>query len=219
MFLFFRTFSEYFTNTEVWSGKMHNITNEKELLSNLKPGDLPAFQQLYAIYSLPLLWRFKSMVGIDVIAEELLQDLFIKIWERRDQINPELPFRAYLYRIAERMIYDHYRKLTRETSLYRELIINSEAMEASPEEGIYAQEVEQALQTAIQNLPSQQQYIFVQCKLEGRSYEEMSQELGISTATVNTHITRASKKVKEHLLQNLNYLLAFYFLLWERREH
>jgi len=153
------------------------------------------------------------MVGIDVIAEELLQDLFIKIWERRDQINPELPFRAYLYRIAERMIYDHYRKLTRETSLYRELIINSEAMEASPEEGIYAQEVEQALQTAIQNLPSQQQYIFVQCKLEGRSYEEMSQELGISTATVNTHITRASKKVKEHLLQNLNYLLAFYFLL------
>lgn len=186
------------------------INNEKKLLQDLKSGDEHAFQYFYKLYSLPLLRRFTKLVGDNEIAEELLQDLFIKLWDKRHQIDENLSFKAYLFKIVERMVYDHFRKLVRQTALHREIMSTLEEGHHPIEQQIYAKEIENSINNAIDQLPLQQQKIFRLCKIEGKSYQEVAKELGISQATINTHITRATKRIKEELLKNNSFSLTFY---------
>lgn len=178
------------------------LPTEQSLLKALKAGDHAAFNHFYEKYSLQLYRRLLNMVQVDVVAEELLQDLFTKVWERRDQLDTELSFQAYLHRIAERLVYDHYRRLAREAKLEREMILSASELYNPIEEAMHIKEARGLVQQALDRLPEQQRRIFTLCKLEGHSYEEVSQLLGISTATINTHITRASKTVREFILKN-----------------
>lgn len=148
------------------------------------------------------------MVQVDVIAEELLQDLFMKIWQKRELIDPNQSFKAYLYRIGEHIVSDHFRKLAREIKVERELNINELEFGDYNEEGPQTEVVQKIINEAIETLPAQQKAIFKLCKIEGKSYEEVSKLLGISHATINTHISRASKRVKEYVIKNHNGTIA-----------
>lgn len=172
---------------------------EKVLLIDLKSGDQAAFRHFYDSYHLPLYRKLLRLVQIDVIAEELLQDLFLKIWQKRELIDPDQSFKAYLYRIAEHMVADHFRKLSREVKLERATDVNAVEVSEFSDEG-FADTAEQIVNEAIEQLPAQQQAVFRLCKIEGKSYEEVSQLLHISHATINTHISRASKTVKSYIL-------------------
>lgn len=190
---------------------MKNDDNRGEnLLIKLKSGDLPAFTYFYNQYSLAILRRFKHMVAIEEVAEELLQDLFLKVWERKEQIDVTRSFQAYLYKIAENMIYDHYRRLKRDTILYHELLAAHGSKFEDMEMDLQAKEVKRSIEEAIAALPTQQRKIFQMCKIEGKSYEEVSVELGISVATINTHISRGTKKVKDYLLSKDNFIVLWY---------
>lgn len=174
---------------------------EKVLLIDLKSGDQAAFRHFYDKYHLPLYRRLLRLVQVDVIAEELLQDLFLKIWQKRELIDPDQSFKAYLYKIAEHIVADHYRKLAREVKLERESDVNVVEV---PElyDNDFADTAQKIVNEAIEQLPAQQQAVFRLCKIEGKSYEEVSQLLHISHATINTHISRASKTVKSYILSH-----------------
>jgi len=150
------------------------------------------------------------MVHEESIAEELLQDLFVKIWEKRSLVDPQQSFKAYLYKIAERIVYDHFRRLTREARLKGEFSAISSELYSHTEENIFKREAEAKIHAAIEKLPHQQKQVFTLCKIEGKSYEEVSKILGISVVTINTHITRATKTIKAHLKSNdsMAYILA-----------
>lgn len=150
------------------------------------------------------------MVHAEDLAEELLQDLFVKIWEKRGLIDIDQSFKAYLYKIAERIVSDHFRKMTREARLKGEFSMLSSIPSSKTEEDLFEKETRANIQAAIDKLPLQQRQVFTLCKIEGKSYEEVSKILGISTATINTHITRATKAVKAHLnnTDGLAYLLV-----------
>ena len=177
------------------------------LLTGLRSGDEMAFNYFYEKYSVALYRKLLKMVQADVIAEELLQDLFLKIWERRSQIIPQQTFKAYLFRIAENMVYDYFRKLARETKASNFVRTNStELYEQFDVDGAEL-EMQQKLLAAIARLPEQQRLVFNLCKIEGKSYEEVSVILGITTGTINTHITRATKTIKTHLTGKDNFAL------------
>lgn len=172
------------------------------MLTELRAGEEYAFKHFYDIYNIPLYRKLLKLVQIDVIAEELLQDLFLKIWQKKDLIDPEQSFRAYLYRIAEHLVADHYRNLARQVKLEKETDLNKlEILDQveDPFQGEFAQKI---IHEAIATLPAQQQAVFRLCKIEGKSYEEVSQLLNISHATINTHISRASKAVKTYILKH-----------------
>lgn len=179
-----------------------NLLTESQQLEALKAGDHAMFNFFYEKYSLQLYRRLLNMVQVDVIAEELLQELFTKVWERREQLDPLQSFKAYLYRIAERLVYDHYRRLTREAKLERDFVLVSTELYNPIEESLHIKEGRRLVQQALDHLPKQQRRVFTLCKLEGRSYEEVSKLLGISTASINTHISRASKTVRKFILKN-----------------
>ncbi len=182
-------------------------TDEHARLTDLKLGREMAFNYFYEKYSLQLYRKLLKMVQIDVVAEELLQDLFMKIWENRDKIDPQQSFKAYLYRIAERIVYDYFRKLAREAKASNFIIANSSDVDEQFDADLLETEMRSKIQEAIAKLPEQQRIVFNLCKIEGKSYEEVGHILGITPGTINTHITRATKKIKAYLSQKDNLIL------------
>lgn len=162
----------------------------------LKQGSERAFGFFYKKYAPQLHIRLLNLVRVDFVAEELLQELFVKVWDKKDLINPQYSFKAYLYKIAENLVYDYFRALVRETQLSQKLLHLSGNNEAGLEDQMQAKEIQHLINTAVDSLPPQQRAVFTMCKIQGKSYEEAATQLGISVATVNSHNTRATKAVK-----------------------
>ena len=148
------------------------------------------------------------MVKLPEIAEELLQDLFLKVWEKRESIDETQSFQGYLYRIAEHMVIDHFRKSTREARLARELALNSTELHNPTEDLINGKEFQQRISSVLESLPEMQRKVFTMCRMEGKTHDQISEQLGISKATINTHMTRAGKTIKEQLNLSSSMTLA-----------
>ena len=176
-----------------------HIADEKLQLARLKEGDQRAFNYFYEQHSLIIYRRLKKMVKIDTLAEEFLQDVFVKLWEKRHLVDPEQSLKAYLHLIAQNLVYDFYRKLAREARLQEEVKALFSEDYTPTEEDFYLKETAGLLQKAIDNLPAQQKLVFTLCKMEGKSYEEVGRDLGISTSTINGHIVKATKSVKTYM--------------------
>jgi RNA polymerase sigma-70 factor (family 1) len=184
--------------------------NLKLIIRQLQHGSEQAFTLLYDIYSKQLYRNILRLVKDEDVAEELLQDLFLKIWESRGNINPEKSFKSFLYKVAENLVYAHFRKLAKDNKLIAKLVVSYVDVDTYAEEAMIAKENHELLKKAIEKLPPQRKRIFTLCRLEGKSYEEVSNELGISTSTISNHIVKANKTVKQYFL--LNHSVAVLFI-------
>lgn len=175
-----------------------SIDREIVLLQELGQGNQYAFQMIYENYSPKLYNNLFKLTKDEDVAKELLQNLFIKIWDKRGDIDINKSFRSYLFKVAENMVIDYFRKTKRDQKLMDSLM--QAATELSPDlEEIYiSKENDERLSKAIAALPPQRQRVFILCKLEGKSYEEVSKMLGISTSTISDHIVKATKSIHNH---------------------
>lgn len=191
------------------------LEDEKILLNALREGSTAAFKLLYDHYS-PLVFRkLVKMIKHTPLAEELTQDVFVKIWDKRAVIDNEKHFSYYILTIANNTVTDLYRKASRDKRL-EEMIISSSVDVYNPvEEMLYYKESEMLLNKAIEDLPPQQRIVFKMCKIDGKSYEEAAASLGISISTVSNHIGKATKKIKKVFFNSKSgfYILAFSLLI------
>lgn len=180
---------------------MHSDTApiDSELLQQLRAGDHSAFEELYNRHSKKLYWKLKRMVKDPQEADELLQNLFVKVWEKREKIIVQQSFEAYLYRVAQHMAVDYFRKLERESRLQETVSKASPTVEESTEIQLMAKETQQLLDEAIAKLPEQRRRAFVLCKIEGKSYLEAAEIMQISPNTVHNHLVKGIQTVKQHL--------------------
>ena len=179
------------------------VSNERELVLLLMHDDERAFKALYHLYSGRLLGYLKKLSGTEDFALEILQETFVRVWNNRSRIDPEKPFRSYLFSIAANLVYDLYRKAARDKKL-RAALQNSYVSYICdhPEESVYSEENTRLLREAIQALPPKRREIFQLIKLEERSYDEVSKLLKVSTSTINDHIVKATKSIRERLLRS-----------------
>ncbi len=189
------------------------IYDERELLLLLSQGNATAFEQLYRLYSARLLGNFIRLVKSEAMAAELLQSLFIKIWDNRCTIDPDKSFCSYLFRIAENLVHDYFRKAARDKKLQAILVSRATGQYLHVEERLYNKESAHALYDAIAALPSQRRRVFQLVKMEGRSYEEVSRLLNISTSTISDHIVKATKFIREKLGNNYELSVSMLFLI------
>ena len=178
--------------------------NEKELLYLLKQNSEPAFEKIYQLYSARLFGNLIKLVKSESTAQEILQNVFLKIWEARQSIDPEKSFRSFLFKIAENKVYDYYRKAARNKKLYARLMAVATEHYEHVEDLLFKKENTAILEKAINRLSPQRQQVFRLCKLDGKSYGEIGRLLGISTSTISDHIVKANKAVREYLFQNLD---------------
>jgi len=176
--------------------------DEKELLSRLRLGDERAFDQLYRIYSPRIIKKLLKLVKHEEIAEELLQDVFLKIWEKRETLDPEKSFRSFLYRIALNLVTDFFRRAAYDKRLLDYLILTTTELYNPIDTKYEIADGNTILQQAINILPPQRRKIYTLCKIEGKTYEEVSLLLGISTSTISDHIVKATKSLKLHFTSN-----------------
>lgn len=174
--------------------------SEKELVASLKDGSKLAFETLYNQYKGRLAGNLFRLLKCEELTFEILQDLFLKIWDTRSQIDPEKPFKAYLFKIANNMVIDYYRQAARDKTMRDKMIQASTELYTHVEEQLFRKENAELLHQAIDLMPPQRKKVFTLCKLEGKSYKEIEQILGINEKTINSHLFQANKFLKEYFL-------------------
>lgn len=185
--------------------------DEKDLLLRLRDGDYSAFDELYERYAGTVLAKLKKLVHLPDIAAELHQDVFLKVWEQRAQLPVDVPFRAIVFRNAKSMAYNFYRKATLDKNLHEQLIMASTELYDQLEDQLHFVETNEMVMAAISKLPPQRQQVFTRIKIDGKSYEEVADEFGVSVSTVKDHMTRALKFLRTELASH--YPSALFFML------
>ncbi len=192
----------------------NNLSNERQLLLQIQKGSESAFEELYKLYSTRLYGNLLKLVKSEADAQEILQDVFIKIWNNRQLIDADKSFRSYLFKIAENKVFDLFRKISRDKKREEALLSIATSEYVHIEESILNKESAALLNKAIESLSAQRQLVFRLCKLEGKSYKEVAEQLGISVSTISDHIVKATKTIRSYFDSNeelLILLLIFSF--------
>lgn len=192
--------------------------DEKALLVKLQAGSADAFTQLYQAYAERLYYNILSLVKDGSTAEELVQDIFARIWQKRETIQIDTSFGAYLFAASRNRVYDFFRKLDRDHDLYAVIRAAASYEYSYIEEALLTRENVDMLQKAIKSLPQQRRRAFELCKIEGLSYKEASEKMGISLSTLKDHMANAREAIRIYV-SNHNFIAIgiTLFHLWNRK--
>ncbi len=169
----------------------------KELLEKLKDGDDLAFEELYTSYKEPAT-RFCNSILKDIEeSENIVQEVFIKIWNRKSLINPELNFTSYLFTIIKNRVFD-YMKEVKKNELLREKFWDN-IVDYKTEDAELKEERFIKVKEAVDNLSVKRREIIKLNYDEGKSYEEIANQLNISKNTVKNQLVKAKQVIRRQL--------------------
>ncbi len=180
------------------------------LVKLLKGGDVGAFNQLFELYSHRLYAFGLKYLKSTADAEELVQDVFLKIWRNRGRLKEEKSFQAYLFTIA----FNQIKKYFQNTSLYIEenLSVVSDQGDSLPEQSITYRFMLDHISALLKKLPPKRQMIFNLSRFEGKSAAEISKQLGISPKTVDNQVSEVIRYLKEQLKDSGPLVGLFFYL-------
>ncbi len=188
--------------------KTISITSEEDLLQKLRRGDREAFKELYDLYHRRLTLKLVYLLKSEELAQDVLQDIFVKIWEIRETIDPSGNFGGLLYKMAANLAKNVFRK-----SIYDQLMRSEFAKNDSysPFEDLDdASNAKTILNIALDRLTPRQREVYYLHKIEGMSYREISKLLSISDSAINHHIQQANKQLKELLKTDRLLIISFF---------
>ena len=187
------------------------IHNENQLVRDLQLGSEAAFTALYRHYSIPLYYNILSLVKDENTAEELVQEVFTKIWRQHSSITIEKNFAAYLFVTARNRVFDFFRQLTKEQALYAKIKSLASEQYDQIEQTLFARENADLLNKAIATLPPQRRRAFELCKIEGLTYREASEKMGVSLSTLKDHMIYALDAIRSYISKNMEIAGALLF--------
>lgn len=183
--------------------------NDSQWLDAFSKGDEKAFEQLFeAYYEQTCRYVLKIIRDRDT-SEEIVQSTFVNLWEKREMMRPDITFKSYLFRSAynNALNFLKHKKVVASHVAYKQNRIEELKREAISLQPDF--EIQQRITEAMEQLPPQCQRVFKMSREEGLKYHEIADELGISKKTVEVHMGKALKILREHLS---DYLLGFLFL-------
>lgn len=167
------------------------------ILQQVINGDRAAFSVLFDHYKGPAMRFCYTIVKDEAEAENMLQDVFIKIWERRHQIKPELNFNSYLYTCLRNVSFDYLKKMEKEQLLRQKYY---ERMEELGMEESHEYEMRMSnLESAVESLSTKRKQILKMSLEENKSYQEIAAALKISKNTVKNQLVKARQFLKSQL--------------------
>jgi RNA polymerase sigma-70 factor, ECF subfamily len=162
-----------------------NKEQVKALLEQVRQADISAFHTLFTDFH-PTLFRYIYVRCRDYdLAQDIAQETFIRIWQHRGSMNPNRSFWAFLVRIAENLLKDHYRhrRVVEQHQEYSSAV--NDSVEHGPEEKVHFQQLQQALLLIVNHyLPPKCRTVFVLSRFEGKCAQEIAEILNISVKTV-----------------------------------
>lgn len=180
----------------------------------MKEGDETAFTQLYRQYHPALYLYVLRFCKIPTLAEDLVHDVFLKLWEVRERIDPAQSFTGYLYRIARNHVFKTIQRIATDEALRDQVCRNLESRaDALPEDRVAAKQYERLFEEALDRMPAQRLRVFRLCRQEGHSYEEAADMLGISRNAVKKHMVLGMRFIYEYVHRYGDVLALVYLLV------
>src|SRR5574338_872602 len=176
-----------------------NISGEQDLLSRLVRDDIKAFDELYWKYQKAVYQNVFKLVRDIALAEDIVQEVFIGLWERRHTIDSSRSVSGWLFVSSYNRSINVLKKKLREsiTPIHVDQISEEPGVESGLEEAQIS-----LLEKAIEKLPPQKRKVFELCKLRGKTYEEAANEMNISKHTVKEYLSGAVNFIKEFVRQH-----------------
>ena len=190
--------------------KGSRISNH-ELMERVKNSDHQAFNILYERLWEVLYIKTYSILGDKNIAKDIVQDVWISLWERRDKVVND-NIKGYLIRAVRLKVYNEFRNSKYKSQLIQEFIqtYNSSLETNSVEQSMQFKETESRILKAVNRLPKKCKQVFELSRYDGLKNEEIAEKLNISRRTVETHISNALKVLKNNIALGLAMFLDLF---------
>ncbi len=187
--------------------------SEQNLVLEIRNSKAKAFEILFKKYCQSLIYFSRRYVFDKQIAENIVQDVFAGIWQKRQNLDPSQSIKAYLFAAVKNESFKYLRHINVESRSY-DRVIKLVNIEKTPEEILDEKELRDRLNSAINDLPEKCREIFFMSRFDGLKYSEIAEILGISIKTVETQMGRAFKKLREYLEPIITMILLIFNMLF-----
>ncbi|WP_165823922.1 RNA polymerase sigma factor [Pseudochryseolinea flava] len=188
-----------------------NTTNEEEILKALRNGDEEAFLKIYETYWYHVFMIAYKRLGKKEIAQELTQDLFLKLWEKREALRPQ-KIGNYLSVSIKNSVIDHINAglvANKYVDFYKSY---AEQSSSATQQVVEFDDLTEAIEKGLLKLPVKTQEVFKLSRLDRWSSEKIARHLNLSEKTVGYHLTKSLKFMRTYLREYLLMFLAAFFL-------
>ncbi|MFA6056834.1 MAG: sigma-70 family RNA polymerase sigma factor [Taibaiella sp.] len=168
------------------------------MIEAIQQNDEKAFEKLYKLYKDKLYFWLLGKTHSEYLAQEILQQTFVKVWVNRHHLSPALAPDIQLFRTARSLMIDHLRKLTNERNLINNLTISDADNSLQQHHNFVDTQYE--VSKIIEQLPQMGQKVYQLSREEGLTYNEIAQKLSISPKTVEYHISKALGLLRKALM-------------------
>ena len=181
-----------------------------DLVLSLRKGDANAYAYLVDTYNHKLCLYANSLLNDISISEDVVQNVFIKVWERRSNLNADYSIKSYLYKSVYNSCINEYKRNQSVTALEKKYIEELESVIEEKDDEAFEKLISQ-VKEAIQELPPKCKQVFLLSKKEGLTNIEISEYLNISKNTIERHINIAFSKIRENVGSNTDIILFLLF--------
>ena len=168
------------------------------LTDRLRRGDEAAFDAIFRAWYPSLVRAAESLVRSRAVAEEIVQDVMLELWKRRETLDANTSAQAYLFQSTRNRSLNYLRHERVERQAEPQLS-RSEAVDAPADSLMVEQEIHQAMRRAVDGLPERCREVFELSRTHGLKYSEIAQTLGISIKTVEAQMGKALRVMREEL--------------------
>lgn len=173
--------------------------NEILLIRAFKNGDQKAFEKLFERYHKKLYAYLMRLLDSKEDAEEIVQESFIKIWEKREEFIEGYSFDAFLFTIAKNTFLNFTREKVNRRVFEDHFQIINEVASGKTDDYVIFKETREIIRLIIEGMPPRRREVFMMRKVEGLSRKEISEKLGISVITVDSQLLKANTYLKDEL--------------------
>lgn len=191
---------------------METDFQESGWVVELKNDNQAAFEKLFNRYKKKLYYFSLNYLDDNAEAEEVVQSVFVRLWENRSTLNETMSVKNFIYKSTVNACYNTLKKkAVRNQYFENEMISPDENIDRSLDE-IYYKDLKRQIDTILTSLPPQQQKIFNLSRFEGLSHADIAIKLNLSVRTVENQIYRALKIIKDNLKAELFFWFCFLFI-------
>jgi RNA polymerase sigma-70 factor (ECF subfamily) len=183
-----------------------NVEKESELISKLQSGDAHGFESLFNSYYQPLVGYARTIVKNGDEAEDIVQQVFVSIWEKRTIIEIHTSLKAMLYKAVYNTCLNKIKHETVRRNYSKEVLMTSSILFNNEE--VQYKELQKKINSSIDGLPEQCAKIFKMSRFEYLKYQEIADRLNISVKTVENQMGKALKILRENMKEYLVVVLT-----------
>lgn len=187
------------------------LHTEKELVKKLKDGDSFAFEVLFYKYRNKVKGFAVKMVPAQVDPEEIVQEVFVKLWLKKEAVDPERDFQSFLFSIAKNLILDHLKSAVNRKLYFVGEHFHQDLLIDDSSESSLIDDAEEKLQKLIDEIPERRREIFRLSRFEGLSYKQIAERLNISENTVDSQIRNALAFLRKEFRKMVILGFLFFF--------